>query len=150
MTQKTEMRTLRAVRRPNSSVILVALPVALWREAGECSCPHCKGRTGYWDTLAVPFTNDRLMNPAHLRANPATGGREKVRDGSTYTVHAPEVHSPRDYEKKWAAETTNADYEANVDKVRHILFDAVCHPAVTTEAKQKAVEDSLALLNELV
>jgi hypothetical protein len=36
------------------NAVLVALPKELWRAAGECQCPHCKGALAYWDTLAVP------------------------------------------------------------------------------------------------
>jgi hypothetical protein len=32
----------------------VRLPEALWRSAGKCLCQVCKGREGFWDTLAVP------------------------------------------------------------------------------------------------
>jgi hypothetical protein len=33
--------------------ILVPLPREAWRSAGNCHCSHCKGREGFWDTLAV-------------------------------------------------------------------------------------------------
>lgn len=33
--------------------IFIRLPQALWRSAGKCVCPVCKGQEAYWDTLAV-------------------------------------------------------------------------------------------------
>ena len=34
--------------------VLVRLPKELWRSAGRCDCPTCKGGEGFWDSLAVP------------------------------------------------------------------------------------------------
>ena len=32
----------------------IRLPCEIWQSAGACSCPHCKGEIGFWDTLAIP------------------------------------------------------------------------------------------------
>lgn len=37
----------------DGSTAFVRLPRELWRSAGICHCPHCKGGEGFWDTLAV-------------------------------------------------------------------------------------------------
>ena len=50
--------------------LYVALPRELWRSAGPCDCAHCKGKEGFWDTVAV--------SPSKAY---------------TWTVHAPELHS---------------------------------------------------------
>lgn len=73
-TNKINLNALPIVRKENS--ILVLLPKLLWREAGKCSCPYCKGRMGYWDTVVIPLVPDR------------------ERDW-TYTVHYPELHGAR-------------------------------------------------------
>jgi hypothetical protein len=37
------------------TTILIPLPRELWRptDPDPCQCAHCRGATGYWDTLAV-------------------------------------------------------------------------------------------------
>ena len=55
------------------NTILIPLPRDLWRSAGRCDCPYCKGQEGFWDTLAVSAT-------------------PPIRHDSTWTVHAPAAH----------------------------------------------------------
>jgi hypothetical protein len=45
--------------------VFVPLPHGLWKSTGNCDCSHCKGKEGFWDTLAI------------------------APDGSSYTVHYP-------------------------------------------------------------
>lgn len=41
-----------------TGAIYVPLPREVWRSCGECHCPECQGREGFWDTLVVPGAND--------------------------------------------------------------------------------------------
>jgi hypothetical protein len=63
------------VTRLGETTILIPLPRELWRSAGPCRCSNCKGREGFWDTLAVS-------------ADPPSTGRADT----AWTVHAPEAH----------------------------------------------------------
>lgn len=67
------------------ATIFVALPRAAWAPCGVCICSHCKGRVGYWDTLAV-----------------------STRDGTTWTVHRPEANPHHDEVdgRRWTAPAT--------------------------------------------
>jgi hypothetical protein len=39
--------------------IFIHLPRELWRSAGNCNCPVCKGQEAFWDTLALAATRKR-------------------------------------------------------------------------------------------
>lgn len=65
------------VKRRNST-IFVQLPRRAWRPCGTCSCPHCKGGAGFWDTLAI------------ANAPPKDG------NDTTWLVHMPENHPYHD------------------------------------------------------
>jgi hypothetical protein len=54
------------------TTLYAPLPRGAWRPVGRCDCSVCKGAEGYWDTLALSA------------------------DGSTWTVHYPELQRPRD------------------------------------------------------
>lgn len=51
------MASLNAIRvHRRGDTIFIPLPPELWRPAlgdGPCSCNSCKGKSAYWDTLAV-------------------------------------------------------------------------------------------------
>jgi hypothetical protein len=53
------------------TAIFVRLPKELQTSAGECSCIHCKGQEGFWDTLGIP-----LAKSGHFR-------------DATWVVHMP-------------------------------------------------------------
>ena len=85
-------RTLRSldVKRVTNSVggggtIFVRLPRSAWEVSGICHCDNCKGRIGFWDTMAIA-------------TKPPTGHRADV----TWLVHMPEGHPFHD----------NVDYKA--------------------------------------
>ncbi len=59
----------------DGETIWIPLPKNLWRSAGRCNCPYCKGEEGFWDTLAVPAKKD----PDKLLPH-------------TWNVHYPELH----------------------------------------------------------
>lgn len=41
-----------SVQRRNDT-IYITLPKEAWRSLGTCHCPHCQGREGFWDAVAV-------------------------------------------------------------------------------------------------
>lgn len=43
----------------DSSTAFVRLPRELWRTAGKCYCPHCRGKEGFWDALAIDLTHPK-------------------------------------------------------------------------------------------
>ena len=43
--------------------IFVPLPRNLRRSSGKCACDHCKGKTGFWDTLALPPKTAQNQHP---------------------------------------------------------------------------------------
>jgi hypothetical protein len=69
------MNGLRVDRSENGSTIFVPLPRLAWRSCGPCDCPHCNGRDGFWDTVAIA----------------ATPARKGASD-TTWTVHRPGGH----------------------------------------------------------
>ena len=48
----------------DGSTVFIRLPRELWRSAGPCGCPHCKGKEGFWDTLAVSTKPTRWNDTA--------------------------------------------------------------------------------------
>lgn len=65
--------SIKITRRDDS--IFIPLPRVLWRSFGPCSCQHCNGAEGFWDTLA-------------LSKKPRTDNASDY----TTTVHYPELH----------------------------------------------------------
>jgi hypothetical protein len=62
----------------NGETIYIRIPKELQKSIGtSCSCPSCKGKEGFWDTLAVNVT-------------PASG-----RPDTTWTVHMPDPSEMR-------------------------------------------------------
>jgi len=74
----------------DGDAIFVPLPPDQWGGGTRCDCNHCKGRNGYWDTLAVAIET----------------GKRGV--DSTYTVHHPILQRSGVYAAKWAAEEKEA------------------------------------------
>jgi hypothetical protein len=66
--------------------VFVRLPRELQRDAGICNCDYCKGKTAYWDTLAIPLVST---------------GRDR---DYTYTVHMPDPQTTIDYYARKARE----------------------------------------------
>lgn len=58
---------LRVSKRYAGGLRFVQLSRELWRSCGRCDCPHCQGKEGFWDTLAIPA------------------------EGTTYTCHFPDL-----------------------------------------------------------
>lgn len=71
MTPK-HMNGVAVLRRGNT--VFIPLPVSLWKSCGPCHCDRCKGREGFWDTVAVAEKPNRRQTD------------------TTWTVHMPELH----------------------------------------------------------
>lgn len=65
------------VIKRTDSTIFMRLPRGLWRSCGTCRCDTCKGREGYWDTLAIAALPRKANEP-----------------DTTWTVHMPEKRWP--------------------------------------------------------
>lgn len=67
------MNGTRITRHKDGNTIFIPLPRILWRSAGRCDCNVCKGKEGFWDTLAL------------------TSQPENRATDTAWTVHYPEL-----------------------------------------------------------
>lgn len=65
----------------------IPLPRELWESAGACSCDHCKGSEGFYDTLSI-----KIGQPTCQVHNPELHARTHfLHSSSNASQHAPRL-----------------------------------------------------------